>query len=313
MWLYDAPSGVYKNHALSSQIREQAAADALFAQFLEPERGFGKGKGATVTIHRVLQLPLAGKVNEQDNLPTGYAAIQKVSKSVSEWGFAIELTSFEEDLAFFDLRNKQQRMLRDQMTLTMDKMSADALMGTPVCGTATSASALTMQTALSAGTLPTATAASNLTIAHLRQLHDYFRQTLKCPKFRNNRYVGILSTRGARGIKNDPEYKDWLAPTTSGPLMDGVLRDVEGFLLYETNHADALDDDIGTAGVCGEGVFFGADAGFFATVQDPELRVGLSTDLGRKRQIGWVGTIEAGLVWDLSSTARCIRIQSAAV
>jgi N4-gp56 family major capsid protein len=310
-WQYDAPSGVYKNHALSSQIREQAAADALFAKFLEPEKGFGKGRGATVTIHRVLQLPLAGKVSELDNLPTGYAAIESVSATVSEWGFAIELTSFEEDLAFFDLRNKQQRMLRDQMTLTMDKMSADALKTTPVVGIAESGSALTIETAVSG--LPSATAASNLTIAHLRQIHDYFRQTLKCPKYRNNRYVGILSTRAARGIKNDAEFKDWQAPTGSGPFMDGMLRDVEGFQLYETNHADALDDDIGTAGVCGEAVFFGADAGFFATVQDPELRAGLTTDLGRKRQIGWVGTIEAGLTWDLSATARCLRISSAAV
>jgi N4-gp56 family major capsid protein len=305
-WQFDAPSGVYKNHALSSQIREQAAADALFAQFLDPVRGFGKGKGATVTIHRVLQLPLAGKVDELDNLPTGYAAIQKVSATVSEWGFAIELTSFEEDLAFFDLRNKQQRMLRDQMTLTMDKMSADALKLTPIDAIATSAASLTMETD---GTVSNQ-ALANLTVAHLRQLHDYFRQTLKCPKFRNNRYVGILSTRAARGIKNDPEFKDWQAPTGSGPFMDGMLRDIEGFQLYESNHASALDDDIGSSGVCGEAVFFGADAGFFATVQDPELRAGLTTDLGRKRQIGWVGTMEAGLTWDVAATARCIHLTS---
>jgi N4-gp56 family major capsid protein len=307
-WTYDAPAGVYKNHALSSQIREQAAADALFAQFLEPEQGYGKGKGASVTITRVLQLPLAGRVSELDNLPTGRAAVQVVQQAVSEWGFAIELTSFEEDLSHFDIRNKQQRMLRDQMSLTMDVMSADALKQTLVIGVAETAAALTMETG---STTPSATAAANLSIAHLRQLHDYMRQVLKCPKFRNNRYIGILSTRAARGIKNDPEFKDWLAPTGSGPFMDGMLRDVEGFQLYETNHAYALDDDIGTAGVCGEAVFFGADAGFFATVQDPELRAGLTTDLGRKRQIGWVGTIEAGLTWDLAATSRVIKIASA--
>jgi len=305
-WVFDAPSGVYKNHALSSQIREQASADTLFAQFLEPERGFGKGKGATVTIHRVLQLPLAGKVNELDNLPTGYAAIESVSVTVSEWGFAIELTSFEEDLAFFDLRNKQQRMLRDQMTLTMDKMSADALKTTPIVAAAETGTALTIETDGAVSNQ----AASNLTIAHLRQIHDYFRQTLKAPKFRNGRYIGILSTRAARGIKNDPEFKDWPAPTGSGPFMDGMLRDVEGVQLFESNHADALDDDIGLAGVCGEALFFGADAGFFATVQDPELRAGLTTDLGRKRQIGWVGTIEAGLTWDLAATARVLYLGS---
>jgi len=278
-WQYDAPTGVYKNHALSSQIREEAAADAQFAQFLEPEQGYGKGKGASVTITRVLQLPLAGRVNELDNLPTGRAAVETVQQAVSEWGFAVELTSFEEDLTHFDIRNKQQRMLRDQIKLTMDVMCADALKTTPI-------------------------------VAMARQMHDYFRQTLKCPKFRNNKYIGIVSTRAARGLKNDAEYKDWIAPTSSKPIMDGVLIDIEGFLLFETNHEFALDDDIGTAGICGEGMFFGADAGFFATVEDPELRAGLTTDLGRKRQIGWVGTIEAGLTWEQAATARCIFLTS---
>ncbi len=305
-WKYDAPSGVFKNHMLSSDIREQVAPDARFAQFLEPVRGFGKGKGATVNITRVLQLPLAGKVDELDNLPTGRAAVQMVQKTVSEWGFAIEMTSFEEDLSHFDIRNKQQRMLRDQMSLTMDVMAADALKTTKILATATSAAALTLETDGSESNQ----ALSNLTVAHLRQLHDYFRQTLKCPKFRNNKYVGLLSTRAARGLKNDPEWKDWQAPTGSGPFMDGMIRDIEGFMLYESNHDFALDDTIGLAGVCGEAVFFGADAGFFATVEDPELRVGLSTDLGRKRQIGWYGTIEAGLPWDVAATARVIHLTS---
>ncbi len=305
-WVFDAPTGVYKNHALSSQIREQAAAEALFAQFLEVEKGYGKGKGASVTITRVLQLPLAGKVSELDNLPTGRAAVQTKQQAVSEWGFAIELTSLEEDLTHFDLRNKQQRMLRDQIMLTMDVMCADALKTTPILATATSAAALTMET----DGVESNQAAANLTVPHLRQLHDYLRQNLKCPKFRNGKYIGILSTRAARGIKNDPEFKDWQAPTGSGPFIDGMLRDIEGFQLYESNHAYALDDDIGAAGICGEAVFFGADAGFFATVSDPELRVGLSTDLGRKRQIGWVGTIEAGLTWEVAATARVIHLTS---
>lgn len=306
MWLYDAPSGVYKNHALSSQIREQVPRDAVFARYLEQERGYGKGKGASVTVTQVLQLPPAGRIAEQDSVPTGRAVIQTVQTAVSEWGFAIELTELEENLTHFDLRNKQQRMLRDQMKLTVDKMAADALKTSPVIGIPTSAAALTFDTD---GT-PSSTAASNLRIAHLRQAHDYFRQTLVAPTFSNGMYIGILSTRAARGIKSDPEYKDWFAPTTSQPFETGRLKDVEGFALFESNHQNALDDTIGTAGVCGQALLFGADAGFFATVMDPELRAGLTTDLGRKRLVGWVATMEAGLTWRNASQARVIRIDS---
>lgn len=306
-WIFDAPSGVYKNHALSSQIREQVPRDAVFARYLEQERGYGKGKGAAVTITQVLQLPLADRVGELDNLPTGRAVIQTVQTAVSEWGFAIELTEFEENLTHFDLRNKQQRMLRDQMKLTVDKMSADALKTSPIIAIPTSATALTFET----DGVPTATATSNLRIAHLRLIHDFFKQNLVAPPFSNGQYIGILSTRSARGIKNDPEYKDWLAPTMSAPFETGRLKDVEGFALFESNHQAALDDTIGTASVLGQCVFFGADAGFFATVMDPELRAGLTTDLGRKRLVGWVATMEAGLTWRNAAEARVIRVDSA--
>ncbi len=305
-WEFDAQTGVYKDHYMSSKIREFAAFDATFAQFMEPERGYGKGKGGTVNITRVLQLPLATKVGELDRLPTGRAAVNTKAVTVSEWGFAVELTEFEENLTFFDIRNKQQRMLRDQMSLTMDKMSADALKTTLLLATPTDATTLEFVTDGSADSA----AVSNLSIAHLRLMHDQLKRDQVAPEFRNGQYIGILSTRAARGLKNDPEYKDWLAPTTSEPLINGRLKDVEGFALFETNHQAALDDDIGTNGVLGEGVFFGQDHAFFATVMDPEIRAGMPEDLGRFRKVGWVGTIEAGTTWDTASTTRIISLAS---
>ena len=61
-WQWDAPTGVYKNHALSSKIRQEAIADVQFMKFLRPEAGFGKGRGETITITRILKLPIAGRM-----------------------------------------------------------------------------------------------------------------------------------------------------------------------------------------------------------------------------------------------------------
>ena len=58
-WTADAPSGVYKNHALSSKIRDAAVANSQFMGFADTEPGYGKGRGDTVTITRVHNLPLA--------------------------------------------------------------------------------------------------------------------------------------------------------------------------------------------------------------------------------------------------------------
>lgn len=303
-WEWDAPSGVYKDHALTSKIREAAVADAQFMRFVRPESNFGKGRGQSITITRVFPLPKATRVAEIDRLPSGRPLIDTKSITVGEWGFKIPVTEFEENLTHFDLTNQIQRVLRDQMRLTMDDMVATAFKETPIKYTPTSDGGVIATNGVAADQ-----ADANLSIADLRRIHDELR-TLKVPKFRNGRYVGILSTKAARGLKNDPEYKDWQAPTGSGPFMDARLRDVEGFILIETNHEDALAESLGLGGVLGEAVFFGADPVVLATVEEPELRAGIPEDLGRFRDVGWVGTLEAGLVWDTPSYARAIHVTS---
>lgn len=305
-WVFDAPSGVYKDHALSSKIRDAAISDSQFMKFATPEPGFGKGKGQSVTITRVFPLPKATRVSELDRLPSGRPSIDTKTITVSEWGFKIPITEFERNLTHFNLENKYQKVLKDQMRLTLDDMVSDAFKLTPIKYVPQS----TGPTITTNGT-PGATANANLSISDLRQIHDYLRQNLKAPKYRNGKYVGILSTKAARGIKNDPEYKDWLAPSDSGPFYDGRLRDVEGFMLYETNHDDALSNALGSGSVLGEAVFFGDDAVALATVEEPELRAGVPEDLGRFRDVGWVGTLEAGLIWDVAAYARVVHVTSA--
>ncbi len=304
-WEWDAPTGTYKNHALSTNIRREAIADVQFMKFLRPEPGYGKHRGESVTITRILKLPLAGRVSETDRLPSGRPAIETKQVSVSQWGFKIPMTKFEENLTHFDLANPFQATLRDQMSLTMDVMAADALKFSPYkyIPTATGGTFDTDGT-------PSTLSNKNLGISDLRAIHDEMHGSLKVPKFRNGMYVGILSTRAARGIKNDPEYKDWLAPTTASPLLTGRLKDVEGFALFETNHTDALADLVGTSTTTGEAVFFGADAGGLVVVENPEIRAGMPEELGTFREVGWVGTLEAFLTWETAALSRVVHVSS---
>lgn len=304
-WVWDAPTGTYKNHALSTNIRRQAIADVQFMKFLRPESGFGKGSGDTITITRILNLPLAGKVSETERLPSGRPAIQTKSVTPNLWGFKIPVTEVEKNLTYFDIMNPFQAALRDQMSLTMDKMGADALKTTVVKYIPTATGGV-----FDTDGTPSTLSDQNLTVADLRKIYDYFRQTLVAPPFRNGKYVGILSTRAARGIKNDPEYKDWLAPTTSAPLMTGQLKDIEGFSLFESNHASALADLAGSSTTTGEAVFFAADPGFLAVVFNPEIRMGIPEELGTQREFGWVGQLDAGLTWDDAATSRVIHVTS---
>lgn len=304
-WQFDAPSNTYRNFALSTQIRREAIADALFMQFMRPEPGYGKHRGESITITRILKLPLAGRVGETDTLPSGRPAIETKQVAVAQWGFKIPMTEFEKHLTHFNLMDPFQAALRDQISLTMDEMSAAALKKTPLKYTP-QAAGFTLAT----GGSFTALADRNLEVSDLRRIHDELSGNLKVPRYRNGRYVGILSTRAARGLKNDPEYKDWLAPTTSEPLISGRLKDIEGFALFETNHYDALDNTSGTSTVLGDAVFFGADAGGLVRVMDPEIRAGLPEELGTMQEVGWVGTLEAFLVWEQAARARVIHVGS---
>ncbi|MFH1764630.1 MAG: hypothetical protein ABIF09_10600 [Gemmatimonadota bacterium] len=304
-WTFDAPTGTYRNFTLSRDIRREAIANVQFMRFLRPEPGYGKQKGESVTITRIMALPLATRIGETDGIPSGRPAIETKQVSVSQWGFKIPVTEFERHLSHFNIMDPFQAALRDQMSLTMDVMCADALKLSPV-----------KYTPLSTGgefvTDGTADSVSdrNMGVQDLRRIWDELSGTLKCPTFQNGKYVGILSTRAARGIKNDAEYKDWLAPTTSEPFISGRLKDVEGFALFETNHFDALADLIGTSTTTGEAVFFGKDAGGLVRVMDPEIRAGIPDELGTKQDVGWVGTIEAFLVWEAAAHARVVHVES---
>lgn len=300
-WIYDAPGNVYKNHALSSNIRRQAVAETVFARFSKQEPGFGKGKGEALTITRYDALPLATRVTETDPLPAGRPPVSTKTVVVSSWGYRIPITEYEKDLAFYDIMNPLQSALKDQIRLTMDKMYADAFKLTPI-------KYVPMIAGANIDTDGSATGVSdkNWDVDDLRAIHDYMHGDLKCPPFANGKYVGILTTKAARGIKSDPEYKDWIAPTSSEPLMSGNLKDIEGFSLFETNNFDSLDNTVGTSLTTGEALFFGADAVATLNIRDPELRMGLKTRLGTEQDVGWVGTLEAFLIWEKAAQARVV-------
>src|SRR6266404_8601200 len=120
-WKFDAPTGTYRNFTLSRDLRREALQDAQFMKFMRAEPGYGKQKGESVTITRILQLPLATRVGETDRLPSGRPAVETKQVAVSQWGFKMPITEFEKNLTFFDLMNPFQASLRDQISLTMDK------------------------------------------------------------------------------------------------------------------------------------------------------------------------------------------------
>lgn len=298
-WAFDAPSGVYKNHALSSQIRKASIAETKFNQFVKPEPGYGKKKGENITIIRIsnLAIPTTARLTENRDIPEDELAIATVSITVSEWGRAVPFTSFADDLSTFNLENTIQKALKDQMSIILDKACCAAFQACKIKAIPDGVASLTFDTDGTASTQATA----NLNVYHIEQIRDYMFSTLKVPPYEGDDYIGLITTKAKRGIMNDPAWEPWHRYTDPQAKFNSEVGRMENIRFVEINNLDAMSSSKGLNGVLGEGIFFGSDAVVMAVVQDPELRAKIPEDFGRRKAVAWYGILEYGEVWNVAS------------
>ena len=312
-WAYDAPSGVYKNHAISSDIRMAAIAMTKFVQFARvPEDGFGRKKGSNVTITRVsnVAVPSDDSLVELDRIPEDTLSLSTQAISVTERGRAIPYTALSLDLSHFDLENAIQKKLRDQLNLRLDTLCATAFKVGQIKAIPDGIASLVFDTDGTAST----TAAANLNVYHIEQIRDALFSTYNIMPYANEDYMCVISTKGRRGILRDPNWEKWKTYADAGAKANGEIGRIEGIRFVETNNTNSLSGSLGTGSVLGEAVFFGDDPVAMASVLDPELRAKESEDYGRSKGVAWYGIYGFDQIWKDSATAgeaRVIHVTSA--
>lgn len=307
-WVSDAPTGVYKNHDLSSKIRMASIKEAKFMQFVAPEEGYGKKKGESVTITRVsnVTVPSDDSLNESTRVPEDTLSISTQAITVAERGRAIPYTKLSVDLAHFDLGNAIQKKLKDQLKLRMDILAATAFKDGQILAVPTGISETTFETDGAA----TNTAASNLNMFHVESIRDYMFSTLNIAPYADDDYVCILITQAKRGLVRDPDWKDWKKYTDPAAKYNGEIGRIENIRFVETNHTSALSDGLGTGDVMGEAVFFGEDPCRIAVAEDPHLiaEENVGHDFGRQKSVAWYGIYGIGQIWTDSANAGEARV-----
>ncbi len=309
-WVFDAPTGVYKQHAMSMRLYEAAIENAVFMDHVQPVDGYGKGRGENVTLTRVSNLtePTSATLSETNRIPVDDFSISTTAITVVELGRAVEFTSLSQDLSEFNLENPIQRTLRDQMSLTLDTKAAAAFKTAQVKYAPTGLAANNIATNGTFG----AAGVANLNLWHVEEIRDYLFDTLHTPMI-NGDYIGIFRTLGLRGLKRDPDWVEWHKYTDPAAKFNGEVGRVESVRFIECNHGDALGK-VGTGSVLGEGVVFGQDAVAMAEAQSPELRVEVNVgqDFGRSHAAAWYGILEFGIIWDTGNAgeARVVHVGS---
>jgi len=311
-WTLDAPAGAFKNHALSMKLREAAVAESKFMQYVQVEPGYGRKAGETITISRVKNIaePTSAKFGERDRVPIDTFAMSTTSITVSYFGRGIEYTEQSELLSEFDLTDKIQKKLKQQMQLTLDTAAAGAFKTAQIKFIPTSLTGGTFDTD---GT-PSTQATENLSVAHVKVIRDYLADTIHTPGYGGGEeYICLASVKALRGIKNDPEFMAWRQYIQPGDaFLKGEVGKIENIRFVEVNHTNALANNKGLAGVLGEALVFGDDAVAMAVVMDPELRAAIPGNFGLQNAVAWIGMLEFGIVWDTANDgeARVIHVTS---
>jgi len=310
-WTYDAPSGVYKNHAISSDIRFAAIAMTKFMQFSKPVDGYGSKQGSNVTISRVsnVAVPADDSLVELERIPEDTLSLSTQAINVVERGRAIPYTSLSKDLSHFDLESAIQKKLRDQLALRLDQLSATAFKVGQVKGCPDGVASITFTTNGTAN----GTASVNLNVYHVEQIRDQLFSTYHVQPYAGDDYMCLISTKGRRGIMRDPNWEKWHTYADAESKFRGEIGRLEGIRFVESNNTNALSGSLGASSVLGEAVFFGDDPIAMASVHDPELRAKESEDYGRSRGVAWYGVYGFGQIWSDSATdgeARVIHITS---
>lgn len=301
-WTHDAPTGVYKSHAMSMRLYEAAIANTVFMDFVMPLEGFGRKRGETLTLTRVSALtePTDASLSETDRIPEDAFTIGTTSVTVSEFGRAVPFSSLSEDLSEFNLRNPIQNRLREQLSLVLDTKCATAFKNTQI---KYSIDGLSSATTATGGSFST-TSAENMNVYHVEEIRDLMRATYFIPPYEGGDYVGIFNTTGLRGIKRDASWEEWKKYTEPQAKFNSEVGRLEQVRFVECWHSNALDT-VGTGSVLGEGVVFGSEAVGMAEALTPEIRVQINVgdDFGRSHAAAWYGILEFLNIWGDSANA----------
>lgn len=309
-WTFDAPTGAYKDHALSNEEYMQMIEDTTFVPFAATVDGYGRKMGESVTLLRIANIsePTSAVLAEGQRIPEDNFSISTKQITVQELGRAVQWNSLSDDLGRIDVPARIQTELMKQLSLVLDTLAATAFKSAQVKYIPTGPAAGTFDTDGTASS----TAASNWNVFHGEEVYSYMYDTLRVPPIDGDgNYVGIFRWKSIQGLRRDPTFEEWHKYTDPRIKFGTEVGVMDNIRYVKTNHTNALDL-LGASDELGEGVVFGEDAVALAQVMSPRLRIRQPEDFGRSLGAAWVGILKFDIIWDTANAgeARIVHVAS---
>jgi len=281
VWAVQGQGGYSAVASLDSEIRQRATASTFFHQMTVTVSSFGKHKADRVYIDKLGRLVTPMNVSglgETDDIPATSFPFVQASVVVTEYGNAVEWTEKFETFAQWSAPQMVGMVLRQDQIEGLDKVAFAAYALGKVVYTPITASTGVISTT---GT-PGAVAGSLMTTAHVRDISDYMRATLKCPAMANGDYFCVACTDHTRGIKETTEFIDVAKYATPEKLFDNEIGKYASVRFVEENNAITTPAGTNVVGF-GPGYYFGSDNVLEAVALAPHLRMKIPQGYGRDR------------------------------
>lgn len=317
-WTFDAEIGVYKNRELSDQLLFKAIERCKVVQFTQDYGiGFGKNRGEIVNVMHVKELPdpASAKLDEFNRIPIDKLRFGNRQIRVVEYGRGVEYTDLLEQLGQFKPSSFIQKALLRQMERALDTTAARAFQDPE------SVKIVFIPTSLTGGVwdtdgTPSTVATVGLTYDHCCAISDYLADTIHCPPYEGEDYIGLSCNKNLRSLKQDRFWQAIHLYLQKGDMFfSGEQGKTERIRWVEVNRSAAFSNTAGSSTKVGEAVVFGDEAVARIEVVTPELRAepNYNNDFGRFRAVAWYGILAFASVWDTANDgeAKIIRIGSA--
>ena len=311
----DGQGGYFTNPRLSQQLRYALQPMMKFRQFCDIKEGWGKGVGETLYWDKISKVSTAGgTLIETNTMPEHQFTISRGTIVLSEFGNSIPWTGKLEALSQFDVNDPVQRVLRDDMASSLDRVAGLEYKKTGrkyVCLTTATG---TFESVADGDTFASANIAKvSPTVYHIKDVVDFLRGR-DVPPYDGEDYIGIFSVNALRAIYDDAEFQDAAKYGDPQRLFAGeVGRIYNCRCIRETNYlVNTLGSSSGTNAL-GEGVIFGAETVIEGIAVPEELRQKIPTDYGRSKGLAWYGILGFEKMWkhtDSGQDAHIVHITS---